>query len=274
MNDARSALADVRIVAKNLATASENRIHADDVARSLGFSGGLVPGVTTYGYLLRPVIAALGLDFVARGRATVRLLTPIYEGDEIVARGRRVEAEAGVVAYDLEVVDAKTGESRAKGSAAMGGASRSRPDPALWPKRPLPSPPRVAERAALEAEPVLGALEFTFDGGAPLPLEIDDDLGPYRAAGVAHPVLLLGAANFAFAANVALGPWIHVSSEIESLDFLRTGDALSIRGRVTSLHEKKGREYADLDLLYVVAGDRPILHVRHTAIYRFGTHLP
>ena len=46
--------------AHNAATASENKIHDDDVARRYGFSGGLVPGVTLYAYMTRPVVDALG----------------------------------------------------------------------------------------------------------------------------------------------------------------------------------------------------------------------
>ena len=42
-------MAGYTITAHNPATGSENRIHADDVARRYGFRGGLVPGVTVYG---------------------------------------------------------------------------------------------------------------------------------------------------------------------------------------------------------------------------------
>ena len=37
------------MTARNPATGSENRIHADDVARRHGFRGGLVPGVAPCG---------------------------------------------------------------------------------------------------------------------------------------------------------------------------------------------------------------------------------
>ena len=40
------------ITARNPAAESENRIHADDVARRYGFRGGLVPGVIVYGLSL------------------------------------------------------------------------------------------------------------------------------------------------------------------------------------------------------------------------------
>ena len=54
------------ITARNPATDSENRIHADDVARRYGFRGGLVPGVTVYGYIATALAADSG--WVAHGR--------------------------------------------------------------------------------------------------------------------------------------------------------------------------------------------------------------
>jgi len=42
------------LVAFNTATASANKIHDDTVAASLGFRGGLVPGVDVYAYLCHP----------------------------------------------------------------------------------------------------------------------------------------------------------------------------------------------------------------------------
>src|SRR5215218_6636973 len=46
----------------NTATASDNKIHDDEVARRFGFSGGLVPGVDVYAYLTRAPAAAWGLE--------------------------------------------------------------------------------------------------------------------------------------------------------------------------------------------------------------------
>ncbi|HKA92367.1 MAG TPA: hypothetical protein VKE97_01090, partial [Acidimicrobiia bacterium] len=53
--------------AYNAATASENKIHDDVVARTYGFEGGLVPGVTVYAYLTHPVVAAFGRPWLEHG---------------------------------------------------------------------------------------------------------------------------------------------------------------------------------------------------------------
>jgi hypothetical protein len=69
----------LRLTAHNAATESENRIHSDEVARQFGFHGGLVPGVTVYGYLMRTV------GELPRS-AQVRLFKPVFDGDELVIR--------------------------------------------------------------------------------------------------------------------------------------------------------------------------------------------
>ena len=55
-------------------------MHSDDVARRFGFQGGLVPGVTVFAYMTRPVVAHYGARWLARGWAEVSLAKPAYEG--------------------------------------------------------------------------------------------------------------------------------------------------------------------------------------------------
>ncbi|HEX4819789.1 MAG TPA: hypothetical protein VFV00_06240, partial [Acidimicrobiales bacterium] len=55
------------LFAHNTATESNNKIHDDAVARKLGFTGGLVPGVDVYAYLTHPPVEAWGLEWLERG---------------------------------------------------------------------------------------------------------------------------------------------------------------------------------------------------------------
>ena len=68
------------LVARNTATASSNKIHADDVARQYGFAGGLVPGVDVYAYLAHVPAAAWGAGWLESGTMQARFLTPVYDG--------------------------------------------------------------------------------------------------------------------------------------------------------------------------------------------------
>ena len=73
--------------------------------------------------------------------------------------------------------------------------------------------------------------------------------------------------NWAISHNVVLGPWIHVGSVVRHLSIARVNETLSARARITGNDERKGHRFVDLDAL-VLAGDRPVAHVLHTAIWR------
>src|SRR5580658_9560137 len=86
--------------AVNTAPDSENRIHEDGVAAEYGFRGGLVPGVTIYGYVAAAVIERLGLEWLRRGAMDVRFFEPFYAGEEVAVSRTdlpegRIKAEAG-----------------------------------------------------------------------------------------------------------------------------------------------------------------------------------
>ena len=145
------------------------------------------------------------------------------------------------------------------------------PDPRGYPARPLPASPVPATAAGLASVEVLGAPVLDLDAAA-LARAADDleDPSPlYRGVeAVVHPGLLLRQANRALAENVALGPWIHVASDVAHCGTAAAGDRLETRGRVAKTYERKGRGWVDLDLLILAGGARPIARVYHTAIYR------
>ena len=90
----------------NQSRESENRIHSDEVAREYGFKGGLVPGVTVSAYLIHPGVEAWGLDWLTRGRASVMVGSPLYDG-----RPFRVEvSEATECSYRAVLLDEEGGE--------------------------------------------------------------------------------------------------------------------------------------------------------------------
>src|SRR5205809_3956790 len=74
-----------RVRAHNTATDSENKIHDDQVASSLGFRGGLVPGVTVYGYMIPPVLEIFGLRWIESGGMNMRFFSPCYEGETVAS---------------------------------------------------------------------------------------------------------------------------------------------------------------------------------------------
>ena len=264
-----------RVRARNLFRGSANRIHDDAVARRYGFAGGLVAGTTIYAYLSHPLVRLWGATWLERGTARIRFLGPVYEGDPVHVGGQVVARSGGPSAGEVLLeLTAAAGGGHAAATALAGlawGGEPVRPDPADYPIGLSPSARAPATAEALGALGVLGSPDLTLDTetAAGYAAEADDPLEIYRGPGAAaHPGLLLQQANRLLSENVALGPWVHVASDLAHVGLARAGDRLTTRGRVGRLFTRKGREYAELDALVVAEGSRPILHVRHTAIYR------
>jgi hypothetical protein len=231
-----------RVRAVNTAPESENKIHDDRVAAQYGFRGGLVPGVTVYGYMTAPVIEAAP-EWLERGTMQVRLLEPFYDGDEVI-----VKAQAnhdGSIAVTAERND---GTLCAKGTAGLGSIAEA--PPAAIPEAPLP---QFDQRPAPSSESVMpGAL-----------------LGTVRATlESADPAKVLQFSNDILVQNFRLGPWIHVSSELRNWSAGYSGDQVSAHGRVHERFDRKGHEFVVADVMLIGDGGRLLQTVRHTAIYK------
>jgi hypothetical protein len=263
-----------QVRARNLARQSANRIHDDDVARGLGYAGGLVAGTTVYGYLTGPLVAAWGPDWLARGTGRLALRLPLYDGDEVALGcrplGRSGRGDAGEVGVELTAATPRGPAATLVAGLAWGGPALA-PDPGGYPAGPPSARPVAADAGALEALdrliPVAGrfeAAELTRYAD-----ELDDPLPIYRGPeAVVHPGLLLQQANRALAENVRLGPWIHAASDVVHCGMARAGEPLVTRGRVARVFERGGHGFVSLDVVVWGASERPVLHVSHTAIYR------
>jgi acyl dehydratase len=260
-----------RVAARNTAAGGENPIHDDDVARQHGFRGGLVPGVTVYAYMTHPLAEAWGQEWLSRGTASVRFVKPVLEDEMVVVAGALDGARRDGVSASLTATTGGGGLCASLDATLPAGQPEAL-DVADYPAAPLPVERPEATRQHLAAVPVLGTPVAEYDEvtAAAFLDRVSDALGLYRGrAGLVHPAFYLDQANRALDRNVRMGPWIHVGSAIRHLSPARIGERLETRGRVSALFDKKGREFAELDLL-IVAGEslRPVARVLHTAIYR------
>jgi acyl dehydratase len=261
----------VVIRAHNNAVNSENAIHADDVAQQHGFRGGLVPGVTVYAYMSGPVVDVLGPEWREHGTMAARFIKPVYDGDDITVSAAIVDDEEDGSGAAVSVVDG-SGETCAVARAALPAVLRAPPDLGDFPQAPLPRARPPADESTLAPGTVLGTIAERLVR-EPQPL-IFAELGPqfdvYVDGRVLDPVHLLRAANAILAANVKLGPWLHVGSEVTHFGLAHEGDRFELRGRVVDEFERKGHRFVALDLLMLTGDDVPVQHVRHTAIYRLA----
>ena len=95
---------------------------------------------------------------------------------------------------------------------------------------------------------------------------VREDLPIYTDGPYAHPGWLLRFANSILVANVVLGPWIHVSSDVALLGVVGGGQAIDVHGAVVDEYERKGHRFVELDVVILAEGD-VVQRVHHTAIH-------
>jgi acyl dehydratase len=264
-------LAPYRVRAHNTSTASENKIHDDEVAKRYGFRGGLVPGVVVYAYMSHPVVEAFGIEWLGRGSMQARFVRPFYDGETVTVRTRVSEASAEGTRLTLEAAN-DSGEVCATGSAFLPkGACGAPPSLASYPEADLPGERPAAVPEVMRGIDVLGTPEIHFDAGERARqylADIGETLPLFEERRIAHPGWLVRLGNTILASNVLLGPWIHVESEVQHYSLVRDGESVAARGRVREVFERKGHQFAALDVLVVANGERPVMHILHTAIYQ------
>lgn len=252
-----------RVIARNAATHSENRIHDDSVARGFGFGGGLVPGVTLYGYLLKPVVEHFGRAWLERGTAEVRFARPVYDGATVTATAE-TDSSGGLT---LTLIDERS-DPCVSGRAALAEGERPPFDPAGlgFAERPDHRPP--AGPQSLAPGLTLGTVvqPVRAESNAGYRALVEDDLGLCAEEGLAHPGTLILTANTVLSANVALGPWVHVGSRVFNLATVPVDAVVETRARVRDRYERRGHQLVELDVAWWHEG-APVMAAVHTAIY-------
>ncbi|CAN5805667.1 hypothetical protein BH20ACT4_BH20ACT4_06430 [soil metagenome] len=253
------------VQAVNTATASNNRIHDDEVAKAYGFGGGLVPGVDVYAYLVHLPAEQWGVEWLHGGSMSARFERPVYDG-ELLSITSSDDPTSGLLQLSLTGPD---GGQRASGVARavaeVPASQRETPD-----HRDRPQSPPDADAEALAPGTLLGSVTATFDAAAaPEYLSaVREPLELYQFQRVAHPGWLLRFANTVLAANVRLGPWIHVSSDVTFGGAVHDGDVLDVRAVVQDEYERSGHRFVVLDVAMVDADDGSVVqHVEHRAIH-------
>lgn len=253
----QSTATEYRTIARNFSAESENRIHDQDVAQRFGFEGGLVPGAAVFGHMTHPLIEAMGEDWASGHRGEVRFLKPAYDGDELLIRHKIAGVNHLVQCFargDTLLSELRTSPWNEAPETApeAGNPTTERPE-IHWDNihvgQPLPAfewQPTVVENA-----------EFT--------AQVADDLDIY-GSGFVHPHGWLNIANRALTERYRLPAWMHVGSDFRLHTPIRVGDTVAVRAVPTNKWRRKGHEFLDLTLAFVV-NDSVAMEIRHTAIF-------
>ena len=90
-----------------------------------------------------------------------------------------------------------------------------------------------------------------------------------RGDGWANMAFVLGMTNWHLAANVKLGPWLHLQTDCQCFSMIESGAKLVVEGAVVDLFERKGHRFVDVDVAAFRREDSsPVMATRLRAIYQ------
>jgi acyl dehydratase len=251
-----------RVSAYNTSKLSENKIHDDAVARRFGFSGGLVPGVDVFAYMVHLPVTKWGRAFLERGLIEARFIKPVYDGE--IANITGTEGD-GVLGIEVE----SRGQLCATGTASLPASAASLSLADFSDAAPA-SERKPVTTTSFEVGKWLGTVPRAWAGAAAQEYLTDvrerDEI--YAREGLGHPGLLQRVMNKVLVDNAILRPWIHVGSRMQLLSAGKSGDELTARAKVTGNYEKKGHRFVELDALVIANGKTPLAHCQHIAIYQ------
>ena len=251
------------VEAYNLSHSSENKIHDDTIARGLGFTGGLVPGVEVFAYATHVALDHFGAAFLERGKMDCRFAKPVYDGRVAQVHGKPTEVGT------IEITVESEGMMCASGHASLSADLRPPvPREASFALPPADRPP--ADQASLVVGRLFGIHPEVVDETAlrQYLADVREKNAVYVESGILHPGQLLRLCNTALKDNVMLPPWIHTGSSLQNYSSAKVGEELSVQAEVVANYERKGHRFVDLDCLIVANGKRVVAQVLHTAIYQ------
>ncbi|MEM7542779.1 MAG: hypothetical protein AAF384_14530, partial [Pseudomonadota bacterium] len=97
--------------------------------------------------------------------------------------------------------------------------------------------------------------------------DMQDSTKVFRQGGL-QPGWLLRQANLIVDANYDLGPWIHTESQIKNHARGQIGQPIKLTAKLIQLFERKGHQYADLDIAMLDEKSELLARVMHRFIYK------
>jgi hypothetical protein len=236
---------------------SANEIHGDKVAKDFGFEGGLVPGVTVSAYLIHPAIDAWGLEFVSRGHAHVRVVSPLYDAENFQIRVDEASKLDEKATSYTAVLSRPDGTVSANAEIHLANAEQLVSPPTMRgdtiADRETPAVEAIPENMGLLKKNGCHAFKFHWhedhemrtylQNSADMPqlLRIGD-----RGDGYANMSFILGCSNWVLARVAHMNPWVHLETTSQNFMPIPFDTKLIAEMEVLDFYSKKGHEFVDV----------------------------
>ncbi len=244
-----------------------NIIHSTEGAARYGYTGPLVGGTTVYAWSVAALVEAIGDAWLDEGWVEFQLRKPVYPAEVVTTR---VTANGGGFGFTMTK---NNGDIAVRGTAGLGIADfyteittandrTLRPEPAERPFITRAVAPLGEDLPAMEND--LSAAEAERYAEQ---LARDSDPLWYGANRRVHPGWIAQRAN-ALLAHSWRYTAIHASSQIQHLAPVHPDQRLLVSGRIESGYERKGHEYAVLDVTLSSENGRELVRLRQPTIYQ------
>lgn len=246
-----------------------NIIHSTAGAARYGYTGPLVGGTTVYSWSAAALVEALGEAWLDEGWAEFQLRKPVYP-DEVITT--RVTANGGDVEFTMTK---HTGDIAVRGTAGLGVADFLTEITTATDRTPVPQPEErpFITRALVPLGEDLPAMAIDLshiDAQTYADEKASDPAPRWRGpGGRVHPGWIAQRAN-ALLAHTWRYTAIHASSQIQHLAPVHADQQLLVSGRLESGYERKGHEYAVIDLTITSEDGRDLVVMRQPTIYQVG----
>jgi acyl dehydratase len=254
---------EYRLVARNDLPDSPNPIHRDDYARSLGYPGGLVAGVTLYAYTCDAAVRLMGGDWLERGYGEIRFRKPVFESEELTIVAEPVDGGDWQVSLLCDGLRAQATVGPYRESISDDGLTRDGgPEPETLKKDISLKGEllRLPDERSMDRERLNRFLAVSGLDGTPLAQEL-------RSRGLISPNYIAGAPFNLLWRSHPYAVVIHTSSATEWAGPARLGETLYTWGVVEDAFERRGRFYVTQRVVTVDGAGNNVARMLHTGTY-------
>ena len=252
-----------------------NPIHSTEVAKSYGFDGPLVGGVTVWGWATDTILAAVGEGWLEEGWSEYSFRQPTFPGDTLAIRARLNEGSSAA-SWTVEMVN-QSGAVCVSGMVGLGRAKWL--DELVKPRSMGPTNesgskgPLTLEIAGIGKDWSAMELDFSEEVSEEfiaLKQRTDNPLFTDKNA-VAHPSWTAGWAEILLRHNFAIPSSMHTRSRVQHHRKIPVGTSVIGGAHLIDAYERKAHHFANYDVLLVDGEGVELAQLRHWTIFKIAT---
>jgi len=256
-----------------------NPIHSTEVAKSYGFDGPLIGGVTVWGWATDTVLAAVGEGWLEDGWAEYSFRQPVFPGDMLTVRAALNE-DSPVSSWTVEMINQQD-QVCVVGSVGLGKAEWLHElvlPHAMDPTAESDSKgPLTLENAETRKDWLAVELDFSAEVSAEFIAQkqhTDNRLfNPpvNKKDAIAHPSWTANWAERLLRHNFAIPSSMHTKSRVQHHRKIPIGTTVIGGAHLIEVYERKAHHFANYDVLLVDKNGDTLAQLRHWTIFRIAT---